>query len=665
MLSLLNKLPIKAKLTAMVTPAAFMLLLLGGANLITNKSVMDDSMKLERLVLLSVAGSDLVHELQKERGTSAGFVASKGKKFANSIVQQRRETDIKLEVWQQELIHFVEDFDNSELTQTLLEVKNELGRLSSIRSQVSRNGIAVKDVVAFYSKVNALFIKSIVQVADTSADADTNNQLMSFYNFLQSKERAGVERAVLSVVFGQDGFVNGNYRRFVSLVTEQEAFTTTFLISAPNEQVQFYQTTLNHPDVQNVLRYRQIANSKYEQGGFGVDANEWFQASTGRINLLKTVESRLTADLITLARSKYKEAANTFYVLLISLIVVIAILLFILVRMYMVISGQVETINSATSKVAKSRDLSARAEQFSEDEMGSVALALNDMLSSFAKALKEINLSSEQLAAASEQTNQVLDVNRTMMQQQSLQSEQVATASEQMAMTVADVAKNTTEAADTAKQINQTATRAGVAVNSSHKGIQTLAAEIKGIGEVISKLHEDSSAITNVVEVIKSIAEQTNLLALNAAIEAARAGEQGRGFAVVADEVRTLAMRTQESTSEIDNIINKFKTSTETAFTAIQSGTEKMSQVVEESNEVEQILAVIVNDIAGIHAMLEQIATAVTEQTATTEEINNAILAINNGIAEATSNAEQLQQVGQEQAKLAARLQDLANEFKY
>ncbi|WP_394221774.1 methyl-accepting chemotaxis protein [Alteromonas gracilis] len=662
--STLQKLPIRYKFSLMLAPPIILMIVLGFMNLASYKSIMDDSFEVEQLIELTASGSALVHELQKERGTSAGYVNSMGDQFASQLGQQRQDTDEKYTLWLNQLDVFESNYPDTEILETLKKARSELSGLGAIRNRVSRLDISVAETVAYYSEINALFIESVMDMARASQDAEITTYLMSFYNYLSSKERAGVERAVLSATFAADKFSEGGFKRFVSLVTEQNAFMGSFLSSASQEQKNYYQNAMRDSSVERVNNFRAIADKNFQSGNFGVSATEWFSASTGRINKLKQVEDKLVEDILALAKTKNNAASTAFYSLLIAILAVFSLMLVILVKVYQHISAQVNAIIYSMKKISRDNDLTITVNKVTYDELGNVADSINQMLSHFSSALRNISSSSEQLASSSEETAQVLEENRRTTREQTKQSEQVATASEEMSMTVQDVAKNTTEAADSAKKVNETAIKAGEVVKSSTQGIMQLSNEVGVIGEVIAKLHENSAAITNVVEVIKAIAEQTNLLALNAAIEAARAGEQGRGFAVVADEVRTLAMRTQDSTSEIENIVSQFTISTEEAFVAIKKGSESANAVVVEAQEVEQVLTEIVNDVGGIHEMLELIAAAVTQQSAATEEINRSIVNISTGVNQSAENANQIQIVGQEQARLAESLKELASRFQ-
>ena len=201
-------------------------------------------------------------------------------------------------------------------------------------------------------------------------------------------------------------------------------------------------------------------------------------------------------------------------------------------------------------------------------------------------------------------------------------------------------------------------------MQQASNSIDELANEVESAASVIQQLASDSDSIGTVLDVIKGIAEQTNLLALNAAIEAARAGEQGRGFAVVADEVRTLAGRTQESTQEIEAMIDKLQSGAKNAVTAMEAGQEKASIGVAQTKQAGEALAAITRAVTTISDMNTHIASSAEEQSATTEEMNKNIININQLADQTANSAQQSTAASAELSKLATDLQNLVSQFK-
>jgi methyl-accepting chemotaxis protein len=247
---------------------------------------------------------------------------------------------------------------------------------------------------------------------------------------------------------------------------------------------------------------------------------------------------------------------------------------------------------------------------------------------------------------------------------QKTETELVATAMHEMTATVQEVARNTEQASSAAQQADQDSNAGNDVVTQTVQAINDLSQDVEQASSVIEQLKGDSVNIGSVLDVIKSVAEQTNLLALNAAIEAARAGEQGRGFAVVADEVRTLAQRTQESTSEIENLIEVLQIGAEKAVKTMNNSRDRARLTVDQAERAGQSLAAITQAVSTISEMNSHIATAAQQQGSVTEEISRNIGNIND-ISEQNAHAsEQTAEASHELARLGERLRSLVSQFR-
>lgn len=327
------------------------------------------------------------------------------------------------------------------------------------------------------------------------------------------------------------------------------------------------------------------------------------------------------------------------------------------------ITKPLSEINKVLDNVAQG-DMTMRLDDSNKDEFGELAKSLNRVTDNLRNLIQGIISRSTQLAAASEETSAVTVESSQAIESQRAQVEQAATATTEMSSTSQSVTQSAEDALHEIKQADNEAERVKTISSNNKLTIEQLAREVAGASQVINKLHQDSASIGGILDVIRGIAEQTNLLALNAAIEAARAGEQGRGFAVVADEVRSLASKTQESTQEIQAMIESLQSGAEEAVSVMAKGQQQADSCVEQSEQAASALEQITQAVSQAHDASEQIATAAGEQHQVSQEISESLESIV-AIAEQTAEgANQTSASASEVAKLAEELRLSVEEFK-
>lgn len=369
---------------------------------------------------------------------------------------------------------------------------------------------------------------------------------------------------------------------------------------------------------------------------------------------------------VALDRTNYADAISSARNITILLgLIAIAAGIFVSFLLGRSISNPIKDAVNAMNEIAEGDgDLTKRLNEDGKDEVAQLGMAFNHFAEKVRLMVTQVSGSTAQLAAASEEMSMITSEMNQGVQKQQSETEMVATAMNEMTATVQEVARHATEASGAAQSADSEAQEGKSVVQQTVTTINTLANEIESATTVIQQLETDSDNIGSVLDVIRGIAEQTNLLALNAAIEAARAGEQGRGFAVVADEVRTLASRTQESTQEIQTMIESLQQGSRNAVKAMESSQNQSQQSVEQATNARGSLDAITDAVATISTMNIQIASAAKEQSTVSEEINQNVVNISQVVEQTAEGAQQTLTASNELANLASELQRLVGQFK-
>ncbi len=343
----------------------------------------------------------------------------------------------------------------------------------------------------------------------------------------------------------------------------------------------------------------------------------------------------------------------------------LSLLMLIIYRIATGIIKPVQSLSQIMEHVSSQNDLTLRAKHENKhDEISSMARHFNKMMEEFHAMLSRVYDSSSQLSTSSSQLSNSSQQSNERAARQNSETEQVATAINEMTATGQEVAQYAADAANVSRLAEEEAHKGKTVVNENLASIRKLVNEVNNTATMLNQLSSDSENIGTVLNVIRDIAEQTNLLALNAAIEAARAGEQGRGFAVVADEVRTLAQRSQQSTQEIEEIVERLQNSTAQAVEAMQMGQSQAEESVQNAEQVGRSLDEIIRAVDAITEKNVQIASAAEEQSSVAEEINRSIVNISQITSDSLRDVERTTSTSESLSDMSSQLKSLVSNFK-
>lgn len=670
-MSFLNNLSMRGKLITLVLPALLVIVFFAAFSISRNADELGNMRQLQAMVNLAELADPLIESLQKERGRSAVLLSSATgssgeQQSKRDLDAQRQDTDRSLRTYRDGLRVLVSDTEFDGVIKASIDrLEQQLSGLGRLRQGIDNRNINSADSASQYTTMIMELLDRVPLLVRRSTDADLSRQINGYFTLAEAAEMAGRERANGAALIRSGDFDLPTLGRVSGMSGQQDAYLNAAISMLPSDSdLRRDITQLANLPVSREFQAQRETLLSSPSGMYALDPGEWFTTATKRIEAINSIRTRMLGQV----EAGATEAVRVARTALIGASVIAggAILIVILLMLVIIhaIHNQVAALLSGVRYAMDNKDLTQQIPVSSKDETGTIAKAVNELFGRFSAALMQIDKASVQLATATEETSSTAGQNSGQIKNQQQQIEQVAAATEEMSATSEEISQNTQRVADASNSAMEKSRTGEQVLHSSVQQIRTLAKSVQEVNQVIEELEERSGSISEVVDVIRKVADQTNLLALNAAIEAARAGEHGRGFAVVADEVRTLARQTHESTTQIEDIINGFKTITDNASRSIIASHKLANQTSGQASEMEKTFADILTDVNSISDMATQIATASEQQVAVTRELAGSMESVSEAAILTLTGSQEINQVTQEQARLARKLQDLANEFK-
>lgn len=611
----------------------------------------------------TVAAGDLIHPLQIERGMSAGFIQSNGQRFADTLPGARTNADQKLASYKQ-ILDAINIGSMPELKKSIEEARHKLDQLAGMRDQIGKHSLAAKDSSAFFTDL----IASLADVMSTAISYNTNPEivmkLLIYDEFVNAKENAGQERALTVPGFTSNKVEMAQYRNILSKIHKQDAYLDSLKNFASEQEKAALKAVLEGDASKDVQRMRNIMAERTLEGGFNVDPAEWFKRSTDRINGFYEVEQLLTKNINADVAHQLSASRTLLWVQLVLAVLVIAITVVVSIWVARSVNRPLNTVVGAAEYATAHDDFTRRIPEEGVQETVRVGQAINQLMEKFRTIILHATQSSERIADASGVLSTSSEqVNRSSAAQSDAASS-VAAAVEEMSVSISETARNAQTSTEIVEKSSANTAQALVMMEDTVRNVNSIAALIRESDASVAQLDERSKQIGGIIQVIKDVADQTNLLALNAAIEAARAGEQGRGFAVVADEVRKLAERTSKATQEIATLIGDIQNHIGGTVKGMQRASAQVTDSLELVGKTETALHRMGDDSRVVAANVHSIADAIREQDAAIHQVAANIekiaqMAEKNSTATASSSDTAVQL-----DRLSGELKGLVSRFK-
>lgn len=589
-----HRISIRNKFLLALFPTLLALLWFSSAGVVERRHIENEMLRMEQLIILANDSGELAHQLQRERGMSAGYFGSQGEKFGTELAEQRKATNDAQNKLAKTIEHIDKNILGTALSKELASLTQRQQQIGELRHQVDNLSISVTQALGYYSASVGHLLNIVGEMTHLVSEGSVTQRIAAYYTLLNVKEQAGLERAVLSNVFSANRFSNGLFEHLNQLIGREDAYINAYRMLANTDLRQAFDQAIGTASAQDALQMRNKAIAS-PNGDFAIDASEWFNQQSAKIDELKKVEyiaaSNLTEQVKDLASDARQSWISYLAGALVSLIMAVGLAVMIMRS----INGQLQ--QTLTTIREMGGDLTRRLLVPGTDELSQLNQAYNHSLENIAAMVVSIKNSARTIGKAS---SEIANGNQDLAQRTEEQSSSLV----ETASSMEEITATVKQTADFAGQARQLTTE----VDRQARQVGDITASASS---AMGRIQDTSQRVNAVIAAIDGIAFQTNLLALNAAVEAARAGQHGRGFSVVAAEVRQLSQRSADEA-------NKIRTLIADSISSVNEGTTLVNQSNQGLND-------IISETRKVRDLVNEIATAADEQSLGISQINEAL----------------------------------------
>lgn len=611
---------IAQRLTLLTAVPVIALVLSSGILILDSFGRYQSAVQARSIMEVSEVAGNMMHLMQVERAMTVGSIQSHDQKFADALPGIRANTDKQLAAYKRS----IEGSDTGsmpDLKKAVEEVQHKFDGLAKTREQVDQYDISAEDTSAYYAGAIEALLEVMGISAEYNSDPGIARKLLSHHNFANAKENAAQERALSLPVFVANRVEPAKFHTILATIYKQESYFDSFTDSANGQEKAALRAVLEGEAAQDVQRMRNIMTERFAQGLFDVNQMEWFKRSTDKIDGLYEVEQLITKNINIDVNRQLSTSRTLLLTQLILAVLAITIAVAVSVWVAHSVSRPLKAVVDAAEYAVAHDDFTRGIPEEGTQETARVGQAINHLMKKFRSIISEATRSSQGIADASGMLATASAQVNASSAAQADAAASVAAAIEEISVSISETAKNAQTAAEIVDKSHAGTIEVLAVMAETVKNVNGIAELIRESDANVGRLDERSKKIGGIIQVIKEVADQTNLLALNAAIEAARAGEQGRGFAVVADEVRKLAERTSKATEEIAALIGDIQSHIGGTVTGMQRANSQATESLELVGRTETALHRIGDNSREVASNVQSISDAIREQDAAIHQV--------------------------------------------